>query len=345
MQQDKNDALQALRGIAVLLVVLMHSLTTANRPMFEFLQIGDAGVKIFFAISGYIIARSIVKLNPEDAWLFMRRRIIRIVPLYWLFTAVYAATHIGTTSISDLLASMFFIPYLAKPNTPMHPVLGQGWSLNFEMAFYVLAAGVMLFASKRRWFLYLIGPMALFSLLPEPRDAGISLLLLADHRLWFFILGVLIAWANPRISKNLSYDNAVFFMLSWSFLLFLYNNDPQIYRVLQFFTAGLFLYVAVICNNHSATAPGMRPPRTLAAIGDASYSTYLSHGFVLGLIDRTLDSAYIQSNPMVTYCTVILCTVLSIIVGQIVYEFLERPMLQRLNAAFGQRRKPAQQQT
>jgi peptidoglycan/LPS O-acetylase OafA/YrhL len=126
-------SIQLLRAIAALSVVYVHCTTAGD---YNFFSTGTFGVDIFFIISGFIIAYMVSK-TTED---FLIKRIIRIVPLYFLATVAMALTvmffpnHIRSTtiSVSGFMKSILFIP---GPENRGQPILGQGWTLNYEMFF------------------------------------------------------------------------------------------------------------------------------------------------------------------------------------------------------------------
>ena len=87
-------SIQALRAYAAITVLLAHSVEEwasfrHTVPAFETLPL-TAGVDIFFVISGFIMyyTSSNAFGQPGGAMSFMIRRLIRIVPLYWLFTTL-----------------------------------------------------------------------------------------------------------------------------------------------------------------------------------------------------------------------------------------------------------------
>ena len=148
--------IQALRGFAAALVVVLHATgqpfgMEASKPWVW--MRGHAGVDIFFVISGFVMAISATGQGRPTAGEFLRRRILRIVPLYWIFTLVMLAkilavkVHPGLgrdvvhlqTPIGYVLASLFFIPY-RNSQGDIAPVLAVGWTLSFEMLFYLLFA-------------------------------------------------------------------------------------------------------------------------------------------------------------------------------------------------------------
>ena len=126
--------IQVLRFIAAFSVMMVHL------PVFEF---GAWGVDIFFVISGFIMMY-ITEHNNKN---FLIKRIIRIVPLYWLLTlTVFLIAFLEpeilnntTANFEHLLKSLFFIPF-NKNETGHFPILFLGWTLNYEIIFYILFA-------------------------------------------------------------------------------------------------------------------------------------------------------------------------------------------------------------
>lgn len=142
--------LHLLRVIAALGVVYFHTTSVAGLKLDW--DVGSRGVDVFFVISGFIIAY-IGTSKPEQ---FFRRRLIRVVPFYWAATAfVFAMVSVApalfrstTSSVPHLIASLLFLPHESATGE-MHPTLILGWSLNFEMFFYVLFA--LALGISRRW--------------------------------------------------------------------------------------------------------------------------------------------------------------------------------------------------
>jgi exopolysaccharide production protein ExoZ len=128
------SSIQVLRGVAAVMVVLFHVLG---------FQIGSAGVDIFFVISGFIMFHTNREVfgHAGAAILFLKRRILRVAPLYWLCTAFALWPK---TELKTLAASVLFVPVRSGDGS-IHTVLAPGWTLNFEMFFYIVfAAGLVL---------------------------------------------------------------------------------------------------------------------------------------------------------------------------------------------------------
>lgn len=126
------DSIQTLRALASLLVVAEH---------IRFLGCGAFGVDIFFCISGFMIMFT----TEKGTEYFLRKRIIRIVPFYYLMTfgtfallvlfpSMFAQTQ---ASMVQLIKSLLFIPFDVGGGV-LQPILRVGWTINCEMFFYLI---------------------------------------------------------------------------------------------------------------------------------------------------------------------------------------------------------------
>lgn len=155
---DRIIPIQALRLLAALAVVVGHAELFAwwlGRSLGDSLDRypiglpGGAGVDLFFVISGFVMVLSSHRLfgQPGGRALFLKRRLIRIVPPYWLATMALLAWAMLTGGLPDpatLITSLAFIPCAsATANGRIMPFLEVGWTLNLEMLFYALFALLM----------------------------------------------------------------------------------------------------------------------------------------------------------------------------------------------------------
>ncbi len=128
---QKFESVQSLRGIAALFVLMQHIC---------FIERGAFGVDLFFLISGFIM----MYVTQKDTAHFVVKRVIRIIPLYYVMTLVsYAALLIvpglfeqTVASPVYLIKSLLFIPFSMSGVT--QPLLRVGWTVNYEVLFYIL---------------------------------------------------------------------------------------------------------------------------------------------------------------------------------------------------------------
>lgn len=144
-------SIQGLRGIAAVLVVfhhyrgillVMNEHGVADIPFivnWGNLEIfGAIGVPIFFVVSGFVMGIQAFDPGLRGALEFGAKRIARIVPSYWLLTLL-AVPIFAVGDANLILKSLFFVA-----ETPVsHPIIGPGWSLEYEMFFYLLFAGLV----------------------------------------------------------------------------------------------------------------------------------------------------------------------------------------------------------
>lgn len=144
---QRIDGIQLLRGLSCLIISLHHINFVFN------LGLGTDFVEVFFVISGFVIMLSTVKSNRH----YLSKRLIRIIPFYWLMTIVtYVGANIfpqmlGEVHISELLKSMFFIPFVRdglRTTGIVRPIVGIAWTIELE-AFFYLIFGIALIISKK----------------------------------------------------------------------------------------------------------------------------------------------------------------------------------------------------
>jgi exopolysaccharide production protein ExoZ len=209
----KLHFLQALRAWAAWLVVADHAIlsvtTNATTPVVaEAWRLGESGVELFFVISGFIMTH--ISWNefdkPQARRRFVMRRLVRIVPLYWLATILalvyhrFSATHDAHAGVAALIKSLFFIPYHDDAGA-WRPVLPQGWTLSYEMMFYAIFAIGLTFR-RNRGILFTVGAL-LILIGTQPLITNGSLAhLAAPISLWFVLgIGLGFVWRHLSLSE------------------------------------------------------------------------------------------------------------------------------------------------
>lgn len=141
-----------LRAVAALGVVIFHCLDNTGWS-FTF---GAGGIHLFFTISGFLMW-SIAEGRSRSPGAFLKDRIVRIVPLYWIATlvAVLSTFYIpgyfwqATREPLTVAKSLFFIPQIGHEGG-IYPVLYQGWTLQYEIFFYAVFSVCLLFPRALR---------------------------------------------------------------------------------------------------------------------------------------------------------------------------------------------------
>ncbi len=112
-------SIQALRAVAALMVLVFHlcqELTKlgADLPATTFI-IGTAGVDLFFVISGFVMVYSSERLfgQPRASIQFLARRVVRIVPLYWIATTAMVLL------LAPFASTKAALPHLCFGHTPL----------------------------------------------------------------------------------------------------------------------------------------------------------------------------------------------------------------------------------
>lgn len=145
--------------------------------------------------------------SPAGARKFALNRLIRVVPLYWLAIVPFAAMAIlrhEPVTAAMIIRTMLFIPYLSPAEHAMRPIVGQGWTLNYEMMFYALFAICLLFPRRIGLSILLaVFPVAVLArtivwpLIPY-RDPMTAPQFWSDPVTLFFAMGMLIGLAEQR---------------------------------------------------------------------------------------------------------------------------------------------------
>lgn len=329
---------QALRAVAALMVVVFHSLEVwgdridAHAPFVDW-ENGAAGVDIFFVISGFVMivaARRLVDM-PEGWLTFLRHRVVRIVPLYWLLTSLKVAAVLllpwlamrTSMDFGFIAGSYLFLPVIDQAGN-FRPLIPMGWTLTYEMLFYaIFAAALALRIDVLRVIVPGLGVIALLGLL---RDASWpSWTILFSTIVLEFIFGVMLAKATLkgfRLSPRAALLTLAIGVIGVLAL-------PMISANMRVVMWGIPAFGVVAGAVSLEPIVARRLPRWLLSLGDASYSIYLSHGFLIPvmvlIIGRTLPI-----NIATQFVAISLCLFGSAALGWLLYGWVEHPMLKAI---------------
>lgn len=359
----KYEYIDALRGLAILAVVMVHTsqygagITFFHPMLTSLLQHGARGVQLFFVASALTLWMSMANRKQENhpTRNFFIRRLFRIAPMYYIGIVAYAAwffwLHTPLVTPANVAANFFFIhglsPYWINSLVP------GGWSITVEMFFYVLAP----------W---------LFTRLKS-----------LDHAARFVLLAILLNSAihfilarHPLVHDAALWDDFLFFyfpsqlpIFGLGILLYFVLRQPEPLSALTLLlAAGMLLMnlvdkALVIMPEHvwfgvtfMALAMGLSRYATKLLvnpftryIGKISFSLYLVHFAILFALERfgladILHPAGMKGavvNYVLRFCIVIL---LSSLLATFFYHAVEVPgqnVGKKLIARGEERRLPA----
>lgn len=322
---------QYLRAIAALMVVFQHS-QSVHRPAGVGV-FGGLGVDLFFAISGFVIFAT--TLRDFSLREYLMKRCIRIIPIYWALTFVMAALILATPGLfsgtiftfDHFIRSLLFIPtYTPSRVNEITPLLPPGWTLNYEMFFYA-SFGLLLVLFRNR-LLLLVALTVLFGSLVVAgsflkNDAAIAVTY-TSSRLFEFLAGVFAAYLLlywPRLPMR----PVVAWTLmagGWALLVHVGFFEGSVASLI----AGIFAVVFAAAALDRAGTGGSYPFFKL--LGDASYSIYLIHIFVLGALKQVLLRFAAASDSLIqTVMFISAAIVLSACAGVLMYLYFEVPVL------------------
>jgi peptidoglycan/LPS O-acetylase OafA/YrhL len=332
-------SIQVLRALAAFMVAVHHvqpdaaivaeraGLAFARNDMLPWM----AGVDIFFVVSGFIMVHASQDLfGRQGASLaFLRRRLARIVPLYWAMTtlfllvglAVPALLNSGAPSLGQVLGSYLFWPAVSTQGV-VQPVYSLGWTLNYEMLFYALfAVGLLLPA---RWTLPAVA-LALALLVAAESLGGPTPLPFAfwgQPIVLEFAAGMGIAVLRGR---GLRLHGAARIAVAAAGVAVLVaaahvpGTDGGWSSVLWRGSAALLLVLAASCGREGIVP--LLPVKALAAVGDASYALYLVHPFVI----RGMREASLRVGLAWPALYIVLALTGAVVAALLLHRCFERP--------------------
>ncbi len=345
------DALQVVRAVAVLLVAWIHAgqmLVMEHYP--GTMDLGIFGVDLFFVISGFIMTTILTRpgqtAGPAAAWTFLKRRIIRIYPLYFVVVGLALLRAMPRHQhFAPLLPTILLLPSPHPPYTI--GLFNQSWTLVFEMCFYLVITASLLFTRRAAQasivlltgavllgtrfdivhpvVVYLCSPVVLEFVfgaaiafiprrLPIFRRTGPVLVLLGSA-LAVTVQAITPNTAHPPIANGFQ---------------MIFANDEVFRRVGTWGVAAALIVAGAVFWAPRITS---RPGRLGLLLGNASYSIYLTSEYALQVGVR-LTRHLVRPGPHIGLAGILVCqallVALSCAVGAASYLYLEWPVVRWL---------------
>ncbi len=324
-RNKKLSLIQLLRALAILFVVIGHAnILFHSKYGYDWFNMAEwertGGVDFFFVLSGFMIYfvyyHQIGKRGKAAR--FFVKRVIRIIPLYWLATLASIAL-IGfypavasdqTLSFTSILSSMLLLP--------SEKILAVSWSLTHIMFFYIVFSISIIYPAvmKRLIFLWVFTTVALY-LLDLP-----AYFVFSYSNLEIF-MGTVAAYLILKVRVH--GGKALFSAGLLGYLAIWINNIYSFIPFDIFFLYGPFALLITLGAAAIDKKEVVPVPKRLVYLGDASYSIFICHGpfvqFYLLLFGKLgifeLTGGFLGITALV---------VLSVLTSSLVYSFLERPM-------------------
>jgi exopolysaccharide production protein ExoZ len=322
--------IQILRFFAALAVVAFHALGLAPKG-FEVpdsllslaISYGGRGVDLFFVISGFIIFYTTQNpaLTPAG---FLRRRVERIVPLYFFVILIFTLLALTLPAIfatpgwytpRHILKSLAFISFTdGEP-----PVIAVGWSLEYEMYFY-LAVALLMALTREVWrnIVMMFSALAIFGQLPGVSAALGNYAFFTDPMILEFVLGVIAG--HLFVHRRIGWPTLIATACAFAAVLI---GDPFNRAIVAGIPAACLVAAAAFVSLKRIHASW--PERALARFGDASYSIYLAQVETVALAGIAVAQV-LPAIPPLMLLAATCCIVVAL--GLLLNILVERPLLE-----------------
>jgi exopolysaccharide production protein ExoZ len=314
--------LQLLRGIAAIGVVFYHT----DYRLADNAHTDLRGVETFFVISGFIMCY----ISQNDPRLFFWKRILRIVPLYWLCTAFLLALSFQMVLrpwtwpadfIPHILKSLLFLP------SEQFPLLGVGWTLNYEMYFYLLFALALWVHRKMAPLIAAALVTGILALAPLGCDRFLCTYY-AEGYIKFFVFGIALFYFWSAVAPLLPRIATAVIATAVIALLYATELAPSWFGALPS-SFGVVMPVAVVAAALAMSASGTDvKARPLLLIGDASYAIYLTHTIAMIAVPSLVAAG--MPSPSTNTALMLVVVGVCIAIGIVVHVAIEKPIGRRL---------------
>jgi exopolysaccharide production protein ExoZ len=322
--RTKLSYVQVSRAVAILFVLLGHANTQIYQAYgYDWFNMGvwerTGGVDFFFIVTGFMIYYLYHKQIglPGKAKEFLIKRVVRIFPLYWIFTflMVLAAFLINDFephySWKVIVKSFLFVE--------SNPVIGSTWSLKHILFFYMIF-GASIYKPKRMKPILVV--WVILTILTEVR-----LLSILDSFIFSFsslevLMGSLVAYWI--LNHKVRYSTVWIVSGILGFLSIWLNNIFLLYEIHAPFFFCLFSMLIMLGIAEKDKKP-RKVPKLLSFLGDASYSIYIAHGPFLSIFIILLgmvSPVYMVNGHLL----ILLVSLLTTVSCCFVYIFVEKPI-------------------
>jgi exopolysaccharide production protein ExoZ len=342
-KHQKLNLLQVFRGLAAVMVILAHCDLIFNQnfqkdffgKIFNF---GGSGVDFFFVLSGFIILyihQSDIG-NRSKLKSFVIKRVTRIYPIYWVVLTLKLSASLffaydpdtGKRNILEIFKAFILFPQ--RQEIISSSFLGVSWTLSFEVLFYIIFA--LLIGLKPKLCFPIISAWLLLTfahfigVFDLPKDSFMLNFLLNEHNLEFF-LGCLAAYV---VSKHkIPQEMTLICLGAFLYTLGAINYYYKVVDISSVISFGIPSMLLVVGSTSLEMRKDVHVNKILIYIGNASYSIYLIHGFVINNITKFLLKVApdITQNLLILNILGLIIAFIALLFGCTVYSYIEKPLL------------------
>lgn len=338
-QPHRVLAMEGLRGLAVLLVFFVHfhalfGLYIATHPAIfsvsRFLgDVGNAGVDLFFVLSGYLIYGAVVRKRTPYLR-FIRRRIERIYPAFLAVFCLYLALSPLFPSDNKIHGSFLHSLAYVCENVLLlpgifhiTPIITVAWSLSYEFFFYIFIPVVVWLCAIRRWrrshrvaFFVGISILYLMHAFTSP-ESRVRLLMFVSGILLYELSGS--KWITSKLNRRGELGAIALFAACFAFI-YIYDVAPGWLSFLPGTLVGRTVLPGITSfqGPYKVIALGLACPllalysfhfrgaletvfswAPLRYLGNMSYSYYLIHGLALHALALPMYAARSRGVPAI----------------------------------------------
>jgi len=318
-------SIQYMRAIAALLVVVHHAIGKGTQytstSSFNWFTVGEVGVDLFFIISGYIMCHT-VDSKDINFISFIKARIRRIIPLYWVLTTMALVIYLlfpdkvnSAGGGTNIIHSYTLFP------VQENYLISNGWTLSYEFFFYILFAFGLSLTGKFRLLLPVTLIMMLVALGNFDYSNSTFYNFITNPLLLEFSFGILIFYLFKTIQPSI-FIGILLVGLSLILITLVNIFEPNISRVVRYGIPALIFFIGMKSLEPIFKRDKKEKINILfEMIGNSSYSLYLSHPFALVISSIILDKLGLTN---ISFLFITLLVIASIIAGHICYLLLEK---------------------
>ncbi|MDQ0473046.1 acyltransferase family protein [Labrys wisconsinensis] len=336
---DRNIyGVQYLRALAAIFVVYFHTHVYTESFAWSLPRaFGASGVDLFFVISGFIMMTITARSNVSPAQ-FLLRRFLRIVPLYWVVTLIIVVAGLvyppsmlkNAVSFEHVGLSMLFIPHRNPVDFSNAPFFKLGWTLNYEVYFYLVFATLLLFLRTPRGRLMAMtlyaATVSILYIAIEP--AGSIPQVYWNPIIIEFWMGTLVGYLFLKGDLSALPRGLALALVPICLAMMMAFVPDDSVRIQIHGVASAVLLMAVLSLEMRGSLPRRSLPNLL---GDASYSIYLVHPLVESMARVVTKVAHLPvDNAALGAVLVVATTVVSVAGGVAAHLWIEKPLLAAL---------------